>query len=90
MSHSLEKVKGLKMEFMIHHDYNKASIKFQKRGVQRAALGVTYPAPQGQKLLCSGPSQISPCETLHLAVHLYPLAYPLIQYKDFLESCEPL
>ena len=39
--------------------------------------GGTPPTPQGQKLLHSGPFWPSLYVTLHLAVHLYLLIYPL-------------
>ena len=38
-------------------------------------------APQGQKLLHSGPFQTSPYVPLHLTVHLDPLLYPLLYNK---------
>lgn len=38
------------------------------------------PNSTGQKLLYLGPSQTLPHVSLHLAVHLYPLSYALINW----------
>ena len=67
------------------HIHEESSIKFptvgaseSSRPVNLSTLGGWHtPPPRGQKLLCSGPSQTSPSVSRHLAVHLYPLSYPL-------------
>lgn len=42
---------------------------------------VCTPTLWGQKILCLGPSQTSPYESLHLAVQVHPLSSPLINWK---------